>query len=215
MFKKGTGRRVQECSHKHVCVVLCSAHCAVCCCPAGIMHGYFLKLLGNYRSHIYLEGTGPGFTPSQPTGPLLNGLSQLPPNGRGIPGHQRSQSASTMHGSSSNNALAAFAAAAGGQDSRQSPRSTTSHGGAGSVSSSRRQSRASSSNIGPAVDEGMRAHGHWFDHSGLVASHRWVMKAVKGVVWCGVTWCGVVWWGGVWCGECAALTQETAMVPYS
>lgn len=124
---------------------------------AGIMHGYFLKLLGNYRTHVYPEGSGPSFTAQPASSPSPNGM----------PHHQRSRSASPMQGGgNSSNALAAFAAAA-------VDKGPASHGGAASSGgSSRRQSRASSSNVGPAPDEGMKGHGYWFDHSSLVAAHR-------------------------------------------
>lgn len=143
------------------------------CCLAGIIHGYLLKLLGNYRNHIYPEGTGPGFTPQPPSSPAPNGLSTLSVSSR--PGHQRSRSASPLQNSGGSSSLAAFAAAVTGGvglgEQRHSPRGTTSNGGVASVGSSRRQSCTSNSNVGRA-DEGMKAHGFWFDHSGLVAAHR-------------------------------------------
>jgi hypothetical protein len=134
---------------------------------AGIMNGYFLKLLGSYRSHIYPEGTGPGFTAAGPLGSTLPGSSSTADPASRQPGHQRSHSTSPLHGGPSSNSLVAFAA----DSSRLSPRAA----GAsqpGSVPSSRRQSRASSSTVGPVADEGMKAHGFWFDHAGLVATHR-------------------------------------------
>jgi hypothetical protein len=135
-------------------------------CAAGIMHGYFLKLLGNYRSHVYPEGTGPGFVPPAP--PAYGSPAPPAPNSRS-PGHQRSQSASPLHGGPSSNALAALAT-----DSKQGSWNMGSFAGAASAATngSRRQSRASSSNVGPVADEGMKAHGFWFDHAGVVAAHR-------------------------------------------
>jgi hypothetical protein len=135
-----------------------------CCmgagCAAGIMHGYFLKLLGSYRSHIYPEGAGPGFAPA---GPPAYSSPAAPPATSRSPGHQRSRSALPLHGAPSSSALAALAA-----DSKQGPRNVVS-----SPSGSRRQSRASSSSVGPVADEGMKAHGFCFDHAGLVAAHKY------------------------------------------
>lgn len=117
------------------------------------MHGYFLKLLGTYRTHIHPEGSGPAYAVQPGSLPSPNGQTH----------HQRSRSASQAPGGAgSSNPLAAFAAAVVDKSS----------GGAGSAASSRRQSRSSISNVAAAPDEGMKGHGYYFDHSSLVASHR-------------------------------------------
>lgn len=167
------------------CVQHRSCPCLACTCAsvssarlsaAGIMHGYFLKLLGSYRSHIYAGGTGPGFTPPAGLGSTLPaGTSSTAdsPASRQQPGHQRSRSASPLNGGPSSNSLAAFAADS--SSSRLSLRAAAASqpgSGGGSATSSRRQSRASSSTVVPVADEGMKAHGFWFDHAGLVATHR-------------------------------------------
>lgn len=134
------------------------------------MHGYFLKLLGSYRSHIYPEGTGTGFIPAG-LGPTLPGTSTSGPASR-QPGHQRSRSASPLHGGPSSNSLAAFAVDSSSRFSLRAAAASQPGSGGGNAASSRRQSRASSSTVGPVADEGMKAHGFWFDHAGLVATHR-------------------------------------------
>lgn len=57
---------------------------------AGIMQGYFLKLLGNYRSHIYPDGCGPVVVPGGGMGGGVGGTSPHPPpsphSGRSTPG---------------------------------------------------------------------------------------------------------------------------------
>jgi hypothetical protein len=144
----GVYRQCREHTHMFLC-------CLPVPCPAGIMQGYFLKLLGSYRSHIYADGTGPG--------------------------------------SAAEAAAAAAAVASGSSGTLLSPRSTRSPRATGTFSSQQQQQSRSrpgsargdggsgrhtpSSSMGQ--DEALKGHGFWLDHSGMVASHRWVG-------WCGV-----------------------------
>lgn len=56
----------------------------VCAFVAGIMQGYFLKLLGGYRSHIYADGSGPAAAvPHSSADPLMSPRSTRSPRTTG------------------------------------------------------------------------------------------------------------------------------------
>jgi hypothetical protein len=110
---------------------------------AGIMQGYFLKLLGGYRSHVYADGTGPGSAAAaaaaaanSSAGPLMSPRSTRSPRTTG------SHSQQGRPGST--------------------PNSARSEGGSGR--------HTPSSSMGQ--DDALRGQGFWFDHSGMVAVHR-------------------------------------------
>ncbi|KAF6256297.1 AEX-3 domain-containing protein [Scenedesmus sp. NREL 46B-D3] len=113
-----------------------------------IMQGYFLKLLGGYRSHIYADGSGPGSAAeaaaaaaaaaSGSTAPWRSPRSMRSPRGTGTVGSHQQQQGRSRHGSARGD------------------------GGSGP--------HTPSSSMGQ--DEALRGHGFWFDHSGMVASHR-------------------------------------------
>lgn len=107
------------------------------------MQGYFLKLLGNNRSHMYAEGSGPGFnngyTSAGPPLPLPSAARSSPRGLAAGSGLQQEGSSSSVGGAS---------AARGEGSGRHTP----------------------SSSMGQ--DDSMKGYGHWFDHAGLVASHR-------------------------------------------
>jgi hypothetical protein len=114
------------------------------------MQGYFLKLLGGYRSHIYADGTGPGSAAEAAAAAAAAAVygssgTLLSPRGTRSP-----RSTGTFSGQQQ-------------QQGRSRPGSARGDGGSGR--------HTPSSSMGQ--DEALKGHGFWFDHSGMVASHRW------------------------------------------
>lgn len=122
--------------------------------PADIMQGYFLKLLGTYSSFMYAHGVSP--TPAALQSPGSSSNASMPPRSPSPHlGRRSSNVGSTGSLVASNEAVTGAAAA-----SVCRPHSAGATG------------MARSSYGVPQRDESLSGHGYWFDHAGLVASHR-------------------------------------------
>eukprot|EP00775_Hariotina_reticulata_P011069 gene11069-11225_t len=119
-----------------------------------IMQGYFLKLLGTYRSFMYADGLSP--TPAALQSPGSSSNASMPPRSPSAHLGRRSSNVGSTGSLVALNEAAIGAAAA----SVCRPHS------AGAIGMAR------SSNGVPQRDESLSGHGCWFDHAGLVASHR-------------------------------------------
>lgn len=106
---------------------------------ADIMQGYFLKLIGQYRSHVYPEGVLPSY--------LLHSPSSM---------HQSSSTGSLSNLGGRQESFKGLSGIPSPRNGQPSPRDGGPSG---------RQTP-----IGH--DDTMKGHGYWFDHPGLVMSHR-------------------------------------------
>jgi hypothetical protein len=123
---------------------------------AGIMQGYWVKLLGGYRLHVHRLETG-GLQPLlSPGGPAA---------ATGDAGGVRPGSA----GAVPNTAAPLSSASSGGLRASASTGALSSAlvGGDGPAACGARRSARHS-----LPPDALVSHGHWFDHAGLIATHR-------------------------------------------
>jgi hypothetical protein len=146
------------------------------------MQGYFLKLLGTYRCFIHADKMDP--TPVTLQSPGSSSTASMPPRS---PSPHLGSRCSTV-GSPGSLVTSSDAAAGATTANACRPHSAEVIG------------TGRTSNSVPQRDEGLSGYGCWFDHAGLVASHRSeeaTAKCLPRHSSCAeymVAWKDFVWW---------------------